>query len=85
MTIGVGFALSICQILLFFIPVDFLANLNGDTEESMDFITAVLQNEGQPETALFNIHPIGRGHKNKKVFTFQNVQFNVYPSILFPR
>ncbi|XP_056457027.1 double-strand-break repair protein rad21-like protein 1 isoform X1 [Gadus chalcogrammus] len=37
--------------------LDFLANLKGDTEESMDFITAVLQKE-TPETALLNIQPI---------------------------
>jgi hypothetical protein len=86
MTIRVGFALSIGQILIFFNPVDFLANLKGDTEESMDFITAVLQKE-TPETALLNIQPIGRGHYNLfyiQFFTFQNVQFNVFPSILFP-
>ena len=86
MTIRVGFALSIGQILIFFNPVDFLANLKGDTEESMDFITAVLQKE-TPETALLNTQPIGRGHYNLfyiQFFTFENVQFNVFPSILFP-
>ncbi|CAL8367232.1 unnamed protein product [Lota lota] len=36
--------------------LDFMANLNGETE-SMDFITTVLQNE-MPETALKNIQPI---------------------------